>query len=583
MQQSGQQNASFLPSTGRAAARRTPLLVITLLLPLAAVAFLTFRSARVESTLVEENLFRQADALARGFEANSRTGIMHALWQEGVLKTLLEETVSGSGALAVAVVSVDGNIIEYAGQLPVDSWVDHLAGSLPVAGRPSARLLPAGDIYVYRKDLASLYRRPPPPNRMGRMMGRRQFQPPVPEGAWIAIILDAAGPLSIRARNLRTTWLLALLLAAAVSGILGWIFWSQRAREVSLALDQTESYARELVDRMPAGLIIADGQGKIHMVNPSAEVILGDASRQLRGQDLAEIFPRSLLPAERVLEQAGTHIAEGEVTLADGRSTTLSLSATPAPGEEGRQSGIMVLFQDVTELHSLRDRLDQAERLAEVGKLASTVAHEIRNPLSSIRGFAQLMSHRSSGDESSYSRVMVEEVDRLNRIVSGLLSYARAESPTRETCSLRELVDHVTALAEGDSLAKGISLATRIADDVDPGYLDRDMISQALLNLVINAIEASPRDETVTLEVDRSGGFLRFRVSDHGPGVPAGNRDELFGLFYTTKEGGTGLGLSLVSKTAKLHGGRAWLDSGSDGEGTVAWIEIPMEGGEIGS
>ncbi|GBE16162.1 sensor protein ZraS [bacterium BMS3Abin14] len=566
---------SWLPQATKTSPRWMSMFVLVLLITLAIIAFLSYRSIRIERGLLEETLFRQADGLARGLEASVRTGMMRSSWEEGALEALLAETAAEADILALMVVGPDGAILGAGGRPPRSALLKELLASPPQpGGPPQGHFLSEAGLYVYSKSFAEagsggMGR------MMGRMMGRGYQSRPIPDNSWIMVIMDAGAPLSLRARQLRGSIMLALLLAAAASGILGWVFWSQRAKEVTAALSRTESYAQELVRRMPVGMIMTDGQGKVVMVNPASLSLLKKRDeKKLLGARISSIFPPEILPPERILRGKGPYITEGSLPVGKDNEMRISITATALTGEEESPSEMLILFQDVTEFHSLRDRLAHAERLAEVGKLASTVAHEIRNPLSSIRGFAQLLKDKVPEEYARYTEVMVDEVDRLNRVVSGLLSYARAETPHMERWPVAEVLEHVSALSESDSRSRDVSLRTgQIPEDLH-GYFDRDMVIQALLNLVVNALEASSRGQIVRLEAGTEGDRLVFSVTDEGPGISGEDAEKVFALFYTTREQGTGLGLSLVRKTAELHGGQAGITSTESGQ-TVARLELP--------
>jgi two-component system sensor histidine kinase HydH len=388
------------------------------------------------------------------------------------------------------------------------------------------------------------------------------------------VALDAAGTSYLKEHHLRMNLVTAFFLAISIAGIAGWGFWSQKARETAVALARTESYAGEIVTRMPAGLLVCDAEGRIVMINPGAVHILGLAEDRLRGRLVHEIFPEKLLPRGSLQTGLDHPVTEGTMT-SGSRQLTVNLSATPVPGDGEDPGGFLILFQDISELENLRDKLARSERLAEIGELSSTVAHEIRNPLSSIRGLAQLLSGKVPGEQGNLMNTIVREVDRLNRVVSGLLSYARQENLDLNEWEIGNILEHVKVLAEGDAKLKGVALEVQIAPTDLTWTFDRDMLIQALLNLVMNAIEASGAGQTVKLCAVEEYENLVIRVIDQGSGVPEGS-EKLFSLFETTKEGGTGLGLPLVRKVARSHGGEADLKS-NPGKGSVAIIRIPLK------
>jgi two-component system sensor histidine kinase HydH len=568
---------SWLPVEQPSLKKRPLFLLIVLAIPLAMVSFLTYRSVRMEQVLVEENLFRHADALARSLEASSRAGMMHAFLEEGALDSLLLETAQEAGALLLMIAAPDGSIVAAGGTLDPGELDRELIKAPPKPGSPPYGYFLIDDqVYVYRKALRGIGDRPRG-RRMGGMMGRRPLDRPIPKDSWLLVMLDASGPLSLGSQHKRVTILLAILLAAAASGILGWIFWSQRAKETMAALMRTESYAQQLVLRMPAGLILADTTGRIQMVNPAAESLLEKTGSELLRQNVQSLLSPDLLPFQSIIAGGSLPILEGRLSKEEDNGTTISLAATPLADKSGTITNVLILFQDVSEFHSLRKRLVHAERLAEIGQIASTVAHEIRNPLSSIRGFAQLLAGKVPEDHRNYTQVMVEEVDRLNRVVTGLLSYTKVESPEPGVWPVQEILEHVRTLAQSDGGIKGVTIELEPAREDLVWMFDRDMIIQALLNLVMNALEASEYGQTVLLGARVKGNSLQFTVTDQGPGINEEEADRLFTLFYTTRDRGTGLGLSLVRKTADLHGGSARISRAGPDGGTMAVLELPRD------
>jgi hypothetical protein len=221
---------SWLPVEQPSLKKRPLFLLIVLAIPLAMVSFLTYRSVRMEQVLVEENLFRHADALARSLEASSRAGMMHAFLEEGALDSLLLETAQEAGALLLMIAAPDGSIVAAGGTLDPGELDRELIKAPPKPGSPPYGYFLIDDqIYVYRKALRGIGDRPRG-RRMGGMMGRRPLDRPIPKDSWLLVMLDASGPLSLGSQHKRVTILLAILLAAAASGILGWIFWSDENR-----------------------------------------------------------------------------------------------------------------------------------------------------------------------------------------------------------------------------------------------------------------------------------------------------------------------------------------------------------------
>jgi two-component system sensor histidine kinase HydH len=539
--------------------KRSLLFMVVLLVPVAITTFVTYRSTLVETGLVENSLHSQAEMVSRGLEASLNVGMMHSAWTREILQDLLDANIRASGASLIFLSSPEGVIASSSGPLELKHLPEELYLQPPGSQVPENGLfLREPDLYVFRRALDGGREKLNSPLNLGGMMRMHRALTILPDNLFITVVLDAAGTSTLKGHHLRMNLVTAFLLIISIAGIAGWGFWSQRARETAVALARTESYAGEIVTRMPAGLIFCDAAGRIAITNPGAAHILGIPEDQLQWKSAQEIFPERILSCESLRSGKDHPVTEGTMVV-DDRKLTINLSATLVPGEGDEPGGFLILFQDISELENLRDKLARSERLAEIGELSSTVAHEIRNPLSSIRGLAQLLSGKVPEGQGALMDTIVKEVDRLNRVVSGLLSYARQENLHPREWDIGNILEHVKVLADGDARLNNIEMEIETAPEglsCLSWSLDRDMIIQALLNLVMNAMEASSAGQKVKLSAAVEGDNLFFRVTDEGAGVPE-NSEKLFSLFETTKENGTGLGLPLVRKVAQLHGGNA--------------------------
>ncbi len=557
--------------------KRSLFFTVLLLIPVTITAFVTYRSTLVESGLVENSLHRQAEMVSKGLEASLNIGMMHSAWTQDILQDLLAANTSESGASLIFLSSPEGVIASSSGPLSLASLPEELysrSGGMLVP--ENGLFLKEPDRYVFRRVLDGQPAQRNSPLNMGSMMRMHNALTILPEDLSITVVLDAAGASYLKGHHLRMNLVTAFFLAISIAGIAGWGFWSQRARETAITLARTESYAGEIVTQMPAGLILCDAEGMIAITNPGAAHILSISEDQLKGKAAEDIFPEQILPCESLQSGRNHPVMEGTMTV-DGRKLTINLSATPIPGEGDEPGGFLILFQDISELENLRDKLARSERLAEIGELSSTVAHEIRNPLSSIRGLAQLLAGKIPEDQGSMMEIIVQEVDRLNRVVSGLLSYARQENLQLEEWEIWNILEHVKVLAEGDAKLKNVKLEVEAVSRDLSWFVDRDMVIQALLNLAMNAIEASTAGQTVKLSAEAEDDNLICRVTDEGAGVPD-DSEKLFSLFETTKENGTGLGLPLVRKVAQLHGGSATIHRNT-GRGSEATMWLTKRGG----
>ncbi|HVE83890.1 MAG TPA: ATP-binding protein [Myxococcales bacterium] len=359
---------------------------------------------------------------------------------------------------------------------------------------------------------------------------------------------------------------LAQLLIAALVGYL--------ARQLTAAggrLSQREAEVktlaalqRQILACMPSGLVTCTASGQVTFVNRAAELILElPAGAERRGVE--ELLPGVLrVPASR-----GRH--ELPVQTPSGRKT-LGLSVTPLEGGAG--GALLIVFQDLTELKRMEDDLRRADRLAALGSLAAQLAHEIRNPLASMRGSAQLLAQELQGSAASVrlSNILVRESDRLSALVEDFLKFARPPPPALEETRLEQLVAETVEMLRADPLAAGVEVVVEAAPvrcSADAGQL-----RQVLLNLMRNALEAAGPGGRVRVAVEAGAGGPRIHVWDSAGAIPPADLHRIFEPFFTTRDRGTGLGLSTAHSIIQAHGGTISVSSGKE-KGTEFVVELP--------
>ena len=262
----------------------------------------------------------------------------------------------------------------------------------------------------------------------------------------------------------------------------------------------------------------------------------------------------------------------------DGRVVPLEVSASFFKDEAGTVLGLVTLFKDLTEVRLLKQEVVRSQRLATVGRLAAGIAHEIRNPLSSIKGFATYFKERyqEKPEDQQVSNIMIQEVDRLNKVVGQLLDFAKPVIIAKVSVSLKPFIEDSLKLVTRQAEEKGITIQTDFHSQVDFGFLDPDRINQVLLNLYLNAIESMNEGGclSVTLSVLEDGEQIEIRVSDTGNGIRADDLAHIFDPYFTTKNSGTGLGLAIVHNILENHGGEIKVESRS-GQGTTIRLLLP--------
>jgi PAS domain S-box-containing protein len=389
--------------------------------------------------------------------------------------------------------------------------------------------------------------------------------------------------------------------AAALGGVLG-----ERLTMRSSALKKTKSElsrarmeADFIVKNISGGLLTIDGKGSVLYLNPMAERILECTVTEARGRPLPEVLGDGKSPfAQRVLRSLSTGCSvlrdELLITRDDGTDVPIGASISVLPSPALDRVGAIALFQDLTEAKAKEEADHQRERLAAIGELAAGIAHEMRNCLKPLGGSVDLLRRELvlSGENAHLMDLILRQTETLEGFVRDLLSYAREHPLARHRADVREIVHDVLATVERHP-AKSDS--KRIVERFPEGPIfvnaDSDAIRQVFTNLALNALEAMESGTLVvaadapvaapTGERRRSGpaeerSFVRISFTDDGHGIPVELRDQVFKPFFTTKRGGSGLGLSIAQRIVERHGGKLSLSASSD-SGTMASVYLPWE------
>jgi two-component system sensor histidine kinase HydH len=372
----------------------------------------------------------------------------------------------------------------------------------------------------------------------------------------------------------------AILLLVGFAGFT-LLFLVQGYRSTRASLSRVKAFSDTVVENLPIGLLALDPQGKVAAFNNSAASILRLSAGQVIGENAGRI-----IPAELVKEINNSKNTDGiiekeiECKTSEGKVVPLEIGASSLKDENNLFLGNILLFKDLTEVRALRKEVARSQRLASLGRLAAGVAHEIRNPLSSIKGFATYFKERypDKPDDQQTANIMIQEVDRLNRVVGQLLEFARPISIKSRRISLQALLKDSLKLIEDRAAEKNISVHTQCSVPVDEAWGDPDRINQILLNLYLNAIDAmeSGGELKVELTSDSDGRQLIITVSDTGCGISPENLSQIFDPYFTTKSSGTGLGLAIAHNVLEAMGGSIKVKSNPE-MGTAFKITIPNE------
>jgi len=586
-------NKSFLQSL-----HTSPLIIVgSVVILLIAVVVLATQNYNREKLYMSSILSEKGAALIKALEAGARTGMMGMMWGEQQVQTLIEETALLPDVLYITIINRNGLVLA--------SSQKGLIGTQLHNGSQISGIVPSNEIKWkiingenHRRSF-EVYRYFEPisnqddwmQNRMRQMMsGRRMMMAPgknmyLPsnkedEKQIVLVGLDPQPFEEARKEDIRNTLVISGILV--VLGLAGFIsmYWMQSYRTAKRSLQDTSAIADEVVSSLPVGLIATDKDGKIAFHNSAAERITGLNLTEARGKDPEEILPSHFCGLKESLDR-GESISEKEMEceFTEDNIIPVSISASKIVNEEGQFVGQVLIIRDLGEVRRLQDEIRRNEKLAAIGGLAAGVAHEIRNPLSSIKGIATYFENKfekDSGDQEM-AGVMADEVDRLNRVITELLEFARPTDLKLKETEVNSLIAHSVRLIEKEAAIKNISIKLDLSQQPLSAEIDADRFSQCLLNLYLNSLQAMEKGGQLHIkDYLKNGNVIGIEIRDTGTGIGAENLNKIFDPYYTTKTKGTGLGLAIVYKIIEAHNGNVKVRS-VPGQGTTFSIDIPAK------
>lgn len=580
-------------------------LSITLLFLVGILGFFSYRQIARERARYLTMLTLKGNTLIASLVAGTRVGMMGMFWSTAQLQALLEEIIIRDlDVQSLSVWNHQGKRIAEAGSF-LTSDLSSLPGVQQVLAQrkimTSMLFTSEGqEIFTLTAPFLPVAIDQTPGRSLQhrqQMWGMMQHRMPgtdelfIPENLVVTVGLrTTAMDKAVREEVWKTIALtLISLLGSGVA--LYFALGIEQARTIRRTLQEMRTYTQHIIDSMPNGLISVDARGKILTANPLAGQLLGISESALQAHSFAEIFQESQISLEDTL-RTGKTIVEQEVEWrsSTGHSIPFSLSATPLRSDNGQIQGAVVMLRDLRDLRAMQEQVQRAERFAALGRLAAGVAHEIRNPLGAIKGLAQYFQRKwkDRPEEQSYAEVIVREVDRLNRVVTDLLEFARVRPPQFALLDISSVVQHAVALVEPDVQAKGARITVRSPATLPLLYADRDQMTQALLNILLNAVDAVTAGDDITITIAErketmgyshtslQGEEIEIRIQDTGCGIPPANLPQLFDPFFTTKEKGTGLGLAIAHQVVVQHQGTIQVES-TPGHGTTFILRFPIK------
>jgi two-component system sensor histidine kinase HydH len=557
---------------------------VAVLLPI--FAFMTVQNIHREKEFTTRLLVEKGAALIRSFEAGTRTGMMGMQRGGFQLQRLLTEMSQLPDIAHLIVTDAAGDVIAHS---DLDRVGSTYGKELNVADISQSKKL---DWRIVRgadgAQVFEVFRKfepagPPVGMMRGPMMRRLpegfEFPPDPPRAIFVG--LDMTSIDEARRSDVWHAILMGMILLLAGFAGITLLLLAQSYRAARTSLSRIKAFSDHVVENMPIGLVATDNRQHVVVFNQVAESVLQLPAFSVIGNPAGQVLPAALWSQVEAGSAPNAAILEKEVdcALAGGRVIPLEIGAGRLTDESGRYLGSILLFKDLSEIRTLRNEIARNQRLVTVGRLAAGVAHEIRNPLSSIKGFATYFRerYRENEQDAQTASILIQEVDRLNRVVGQLQEFSRPVSILPRPVRLDRLIADIVKLVESQARAKGVTVAIEHRPGMPEVLLDADRLNQVLLNLFLNGIEAMDRGGVLTVRVDEAADSrrLEIRVSDTGCGIRPEDLSHIFEPYFTTKPSGTGLGLAIAHNIIEAMGAEIAVQSVS-GAGTTFTLKVPV-------
>ena len=554
------------------ASRAALALILATLFLAGLLAFSTMQNINRAQALMERFLQHKGETIIRAIEAAMRTSIMHHMGEKDALHTLLMESSRANDIVFIVITDTSGTVISRTDNAPEPDLFADARSRLTGADMSVTSLEEESGILTITRQLALN----PHLGMMGMMRKRANGSNSeyLPSDAIISIGLFTEDFDAARRQDVEHAIFMGAILFLVGSAGLYFLFLYQGMRVAKSTLANMQIYTDNVIKSIPVGLVTLDSQDRVFSCNRKMAEMMGREIAEIQGKRLHEAFPDCPIDVMEICESILDYSVE--CVRRDGSRIPVTIGGSKLTDKEGETLGTVLVVRDMSLIRHMERQLERSRRMAALGTMAAGIAHEIRNPLGTLKGFAHYFGSQSgAGDESrKYAKLMESEIDRLNRNISGLLQFARPRNPNVVSVSLDDLIGKVVALMEQDFSEKGLNFHYQCNTEVTVNT-DPDMLLQVLLNLLKNSIAATPQGGEVSLAASGDNRYVRITVSDNGRGMSEQESEKMFDPFFTTRKDGTGLGLAVSHQIVEQLGGAFEVKTSMD-TGTSITIVLPF-------
>lgn len=526
----------------------------------------TLQNINRAEMLMEKFLFDKGKIVLRSIEASNTASVRHLIGRDAWFDHLLLEQVKDETIHFISISTLDGTVVYQAGEPAQVIFTEKEMDTLSTTELPVTRFFQKNSLFVitkqFQEDNSAVLK------STHAEMGNKAQKRVISIGL-LTEQFDIARKQDVH----HTLFMGTILLLVWMSGLY-FLFLYQKMRQTGAMLADMKLYTESVLESIPVSLVALDGEGRISSCNRNTEELTGQAVESMQGKFVTEVFPASFKP----LNTAAKTLFDYPIDLEnrDGTIKPLRVSCSPLISHTNENIGQVLVIRDMSSIRDMELQLERSRRMVALGKMAAGIAHEIRNPLGTLRGFSQFFGSQAECSEKSreYSQLMIEEVDRLNQIVSGLLQFSHPREPQRQWVLLNALVSKVATLLHVDLTTMDVHFIWDKRSDIKL-FADPDLILQVLTNLLRNSIEATSKGGTISLDCARDEENVFISVTDSGCGMSKQVREKMFDPFFTTNNTGTGLGLAVSHQIIEQHQGSFEVAT-EVGVGTTVTLVFPL-------
>ncbi len=558
-------------------ASRTALgLILATLFLAALLIFSTLQNIHRAQDMMERVMLQKGETTIRAIKAAITTSLMHHMTEGDQLHTLLTESSRANDIIFIIIMDRKGKVLSQTDNAPdvrllgtAPAQVLNSDGPVTVMDRKTGIFVITRQLRLqtHLTGMSMMRGRPPAMTANTRALAN----------AVISIGLYTEEFDEARKQDVQHALFMGAILFLVGSAGLYVLFLYQGMRVAKSTLANMQLYTENVIESIPVGLVTLDIEGKVVSCNRKTEDILGKSLETVRGKKMNEAFPGCQVNSSEICDAILDYSMDCQA--ADGKTIPVKIGGSSLVNNEGEKIGTVLVIRDMSLIREMEQQLERTRRMAALGKMAAGIAHEIRNPLGTLRGFAHYFGNLdgATAESKDYAELMKSEIDRLNRHVSGLLQFARPREPQVVSVDLDGLISKTVALMEADFSKHALNFHYRCNTDITL-EADPDMLLQVLMNLLQNSVNATPTGGEVSLSAFADRHHIRIMISDNGSGMTAQEREKMFDPFFTTRKTGTGLGLSVSHQIIEQHNGTFEVSS-APGKGTTVTIVLPKTQG----